>query len=121
ITKSGPLNLGSLIRSSKEKRSLLAFRNKTLTTPKYGNLLYFTRDSFDSMFSFQGLEVMISDFGPFYPDLVKAFYSNLSIDPGCVVKSLVEGKEIVLYMEDFGMCLSIPHEGERICQGFTYD
>ncbi|XP_050903308.1 uncharacterized protein LOC127115977 [Lathyrus oleraceus] len=34
-TKSGPLNLGSLIRSSKEKRSLLAFRNKTLTTPKY--------------------------------------------------------------------------------------
>lgn len=27
----------------------------------------------------------------------------------------------MLSMEDFEMCLSIPHEGERICQGFSCD
>lgn len=64
---------------------------------------------------------MIYDFGPFYPDLVKVFYSNLSIDPDCVVKSSAKGKQIVLTMEDFGEFLSIPYEGERICQGFTCD
>lgn len=102
---------------------LLAFRDKTLTTPKYDNLSNFPANSFDfpTLFHFQGLGFVIANCGPFYPDLVKTFYCNLFTEHGYVVKYFVKGKDIVLTKEDFGKCLSIPFEGERICQGFTCD
>lgn len=118
-----PLNLGRLVQTSKEKRLLLAFRNRTLTTPKYDNLSNFPANRFDlpTLFHFQGLGFVIANCGPFYPDLVKTFYCHLFIEPGYVVKYFVKGKDIVLTKEDFGKCLSIPFEGERVCQGFTCD
>lgn len=92
-----PWNLGRLVQTSKEKKLLLAFRNKTITRPKYDNMYTFSANSFGftSLFHFQGLGVVTATCGPFYPDLGNKSYCNLFIEPDYVVKSFVKGKDIL--------------------------
>lgn len=97
---------------------MLAFRNRALTTQKYANLQSFLALSFDflELLDHQGLSILISYSGPYFPDLVLTFYCNLSISIGCIVKSCVKVINIVLSMKDFGKCLNVPYEGEMISQ-----
>lgn len=107
----------------KERRLHFNFRNYPLNPPKYGNLALFPSLSFDflALFHHQGLDSLIADSGPIYPDLVRIFYANPSIAKGCIFTSHVKGKYIVLTLEEFGKCLDIPYEGERILHVFTQD
>lgn len=72
--------------------------------PKYGNLTTFPSHNFDfhGTLNFQGVVDMISDNGFVYPDLVKDFFANFSVDPDFVLTSRVKNTEIVLSLEDLG-------------------
>lgn len=102
---------------------MLAFRNRALTTPKYGNLSSFPASSFDflELMNHQGLGILILDFSPYFPDLVQTFYCNLYTSTICIVKSYEKRTNSVLSMEDFRRCLDVYFEGERIFQGSTCD
>lgn len=107
----------------KERRFHFNFKNYPLNPHKHGNLASFPSLSFDflALFHHQGLDSLIADSKSIYPDLVRVFYANLSITKGYVFTSHVKGKDIVLTLEEFGKCLDIPYEGERILHGFTQD
>lgn len=102
--KPNNLNLRRLVSSPKEKIDFMFV--KKLTTQTYGILSAFQASSlyFPELLHFQWLGTLISYFGPYYPDLVRYFYSNLSIGNGCTVKSCVKGINIELSMEDFEKC-----------------
>lgn len=90
---------------------------------KYDNITSFPSSSFDfpTLLHHQGLDSLIADSGSIYPDLVKDFYENLSITPGCILSSKVKGKDIVPSMEDFRRCLDIPYDCQRILYGYIIE
>ncbi|CAI8583751.1 unnamed protein product [Vicia faba] len=103
-------------KSLKSRRLIFNFSNQPLTSPKYGNLTFFPSTSFNFklFLNHQKISGFIEDFGYVYPGLVKEFYVNLKISNDCIVSSLVNNKEILLTLEEFGDCLGIPYAGDCI-------
>lgn len=108
-------------RTVKSKRLLFNFSTRPLTPPKYGNLDSFPSSSFKfhSLLTFQGIRNFIEDSGYVYPDLVKEFYANLEITRDFSVTSLVKNIEILLILEEFGVCLGIPSTGVHLKHNFV--
>ncbi|KAL5075265.1 hypothetical protein RYX36_014249, partial [Vicia faba] len=65
------------------------------------------------------IDGLVTNSGPYYPDMIRDFYANLAINPRGVFRSKVKDIVIGLYLEKFGNCLGIPFEGERIVTSFT--
>lgn len=64
---------------------------------------------------------MVSDYGNFYPDLVKYFYADLAIipDDNDVITSKVKNTDIILDLEAFGNCLGIPYVYQAFHHGLV--
>lgn len=105
----------------KSRRLLFNFSTIPLTPPKYGNLDSFPSSSFNfhPLLTFQGIRNFLEDSGYVYPDLVKVFYANFEITRDCSVSSLVKNTEILLTLEEFGVCLGIPSTGVRLKHNFV--
>ncbi|KAI5445251.1 hypothetical protein KIW84_013480 [Lathyrus oleraceus] len=102
-------------RTVKSKRLLFNFSTRPLTPPKYSNLDSFPSSSFKfhSLLTFQGIRNFIEDSGYVYPNLVKEFYANLEITRDFSVTSLVKNTEILLTLEELGVCLGIPSTANK--------
>lgn len=87
---------------------------------KYINLPSFPTHNFNfhEPLKYKHLESLISISGPIYPNLVKDFFSNLSIGTGCVFYSKVKDKNIMLSLEEFGLFLDVSSEGQAIQHKF---
>ena len=71
------------------------------------------------MLEYQGVVDFVLDSGLFYQDLVRDFYPHFTILSGCAFSSTIRGVDIAISLEDFGACLAVSSEGERISHGFT--
>ncbi|KAI5442947.1 hypothetical protein KIW84_011834 [Lathyrus oleraceus] len=109
--------------SLKTRRLTFDFRNRSLMPMKYGNLSSFPSHSFEvpELLRWQGVYSMVSDYGNFYPNLVKYFYANLVIIPSDkdVLISKVKNTDIILDLEAFGNCLGIPYVGQAFHYGLV--
>lgn len=109
--------------SLKTRRLIFDFWNWSLVSVKYGNLSSFPSHSFEfpKILRRQGVYSMVSDYGNFYPDLVKHFYANLVIIPGDndVLTSKVKNTDIILDLEAFGNCLEISVIGQAFHHGLV--
>ncbi|KAI5435727.1 hypothetical protein KIW84_022236 [Lathyrus oleraceus] len=90
---------------------------------EYGNLSSFPSHSFDfpKLLIRQGVYSMVSDYGNYYPDLVKDFYAILVIISSVkdVLTSRVKNIDIVLDLEAFGNYMGISYKGQAFHHGFT--
>ena len=86
-----------------------------MSNPKYGMLSSFPQEcfSFQNDLASYGLEPLISSFGPYYPDLVRVFFSNLTPQKGKMV-TYVLGTRISLTPEVVGEILHIPYTGSSL-------
>ncbi|KAI5438330.1 hypothetical protein KIW84_024171 [Lathyrus oleraceus] len=109
--------------SLKPRRLTFDFQNRSLMPVKYGNFSSFPSHSFEfpGLLRRQGVYSMVSDYGNFYPDLVKDFYAKLVIIPGDndVLNSKVNNTEIILDLEAFGKCLGILYKGQAFHHGLV--
>lgn len=92
-----------------------------MTPQKYGNIFSFATVSFDfpALLYHQKLNNLIADSGPFFPNLVREFYAIMNISTDSLFISEVKGKDIAFSLEDFGKCLEIPFEGQKIFHNYT--
>ncbi|KAI5439969.1 hypothetical protein KIW84_025359 [Lathyrus oleraceus] len=109
--------------SLKQRRMMTSFRQRNVLLPKFGNVDTFPSSSFQfpAILHYQGVVDFVLDSGLFYQDLVREFYAHFTILPGCAFSTIVRGTEIAMSLEDVGVCLDVPSEGERISHGFTPD
>ncbi|CAI8593479.1 unnamed protein product [Vicia faba] len=105
----------------KQRRLLSGFRIMSIIIPKYVNLTTFPSCSFNfpALFEYQHVNGFVSEYGPYYPDLVRGFYAYLSIQPGCAFHTKVRGLKIGMTLAELGNCLGVPYEGEQIHHGYT--
>ena len=70
----------STLTEEQEARFIKDFQRKIVSNPKYGILSSFPQEcfSFQNDLAAYGLEPLISSYGPYYPDLVRMFFSNLT-------------------------------------------
>lgn len=73
------------------------------------------------MLEYQRITGLVEDFGIFYADMVKVFYANFLIEPGCVLQSKIDDIPMCLTLDKLGACLNIPYNCEQILAGFTPD
>lgn len=106
-----------------QRRLQFPFRNRALTSVKYGNLASFpaTSFNFNPLLRYQGITNFIGTSTFVYPDLAKDFYAKLSLSRDCTLSSHVKKTDIVLSLEDFGKCLGVPSEGARIRHSVVCD
>src|SRR4051812_2070693 len=98
-----------------EERYTKFFSSKNVQTPKYGILSTFPQEcfSFQNTLASYGLEPVISSFGPYYPELVRMFFSNMHMENGKLI-SYVAGKRISLTFKLLGRILNIPSSGSSL-------
>jgi len=89
----------SMLFSSKEQRIWYTsfFSSHSILDPKFLDLKFFDDEMFDCFQAFQnsGLIEFMSMKLPFYPELVRAFYSNLEIQEGTLVSEVYGIKMVI--------------------------
>ena len=88
-----------MLFSSKEQRIWYTsfFSSHSILDPKFLDLKFFDDEMFDCFQAFQnsGLIEFMSMKLPFYPELVRAFYSNLEIQEGTLVSEVYGIKMVI--------------------------
>src|SRR3954467_8964225 len=112
-----------LRQTVKSRRITFNIRNRNLLRAKYGKLHDFPTHNFNltARLANAGVANFVSDYGEYYPDLVREFYHNLKIVTDefgdFMLTSEVSRKDICFDDEEFGKLLGVPYEGSVLIQG----
>ena len=95
-------------------RYLSQFSSKIILDPKYLDIDFFNDETFDCYQVFQnsGLVDFMSLKLPYYPELVRVFYSNLKIQDG-IIRSKVHGISMIIDQSLFFLLTKLPSQGAR--------
>jgi len=89
----------SMLFSSKEQhiRYTFLFSSRSIIDPKFIDLAFFDDEMFDCFQAFQNFGIIhfVSLKLPYYPDLVRVFYSNLDIQDGTLIFEVYGIKMII--------------------------
>ncbi|KAG2371032.1 uncharacterized protein HKW66_Vig0212060 [Vigna angularis] len=104
------------------------FCTRTIVPPKIMNFDSFTDSGlfFQQHLLFQGLSQFLTLQGPYYPDLIKVFYSNLKISSNGYMLSEVNKRKIRFKPTDWLNVANLKYGGQKLCysnlpQDFPYD
>ena len=93
-------------------RYLSQFSSRIILDPKYLDIAFFNDETFDCYQVFQnsGLVDFMSLKLPYYPELVRVFYSNLKIQDG-TIRSEVHGISMIIDQSLFFSLTKLPSQG----------
>jgi len=88
------------------------FSSRIILDPKYLDIDFFNYETFDCYQVFQnsGLVYFMSLKFPYYPELVRVFYSNLKIQDG-IIRSEVHGISMIIDQSLFFSLTKLPNQG----------
>ena len=103
-------------------RYLSQFSSRIILDPKYLDIDFFNDETFDCYQVFQnsGLIDFMSLKLPYYPELVKVFYSNLKIQDG-IISSEVHGISMIIDQSLFFSLTKLPSQGAPFEGTIFYD
>ncbi|WVY92080.1 hypothetical protein V8G54_037594 [Vigna mungo] len=104
------------------------FYTRNIVVPKIMNFKSFVGSGlfFQHHLIFQGVVEFLTLQAPFYPDLIKVFYSNLKISGNGYLISEVHKRRIKLKPADWLKIVNMKYEGQKLCYStipddFPYD
>ena len=87
------------------------FSKKSVLTSKPINLTSFAEYHIDYLFDRMGWKVFLEINEKSYPNLVRTFYANLSLDQHNIIHSRVGSVDISLSVDDIALIIALPSEG----------
>ncbi|BAT99379.1 hypothetical protein VIGAN_10080400 [Vigna angularis var. angularis] len=104
------------------------FYTRSVIPPKIMNFDSFTGSElfFQQQLLFQGLSQFLTLEGPYYPDLIKVFYSNLKISANGYLLTEVNRRKIRFKPADWLNVANLKYDGQKLCYStipddFPYD